>query len=121
VANRLETKVVAATGGSGAGATVATFVLWLLGVTVWGVSNSADHAGDAIAAVPSPVAGLILIVVSALGAALGGWLAPHTPQTVTINGQTLQPVIVQPVGTVPPAGAPGPEAIVPIVTKGPTS
>jgi hypothetical protein len=78
VANRVETKVVAAAGGSGAGATVATFTLWLLGVLAWHVPNSADRAGDAIAAVPSPVAGLILVVVSALGAALGGWLAPHT-------------------------------------------
>ena len=78
--NKVETKVVAATAGSGAGAVLASFGLWMLGVTVWHVDSGADHAGEAVAAVPSPVAGLILLVVSGLGAAVAGWLAPHTPQ-----------------------------------------
>jgi len=78
MANPVEAKVLAATIGSGAGGAVGTFTLWLLGVLVWHQPSAADKAGDAIGAVPSPVAGLLLVVVSAIGAAFAGWLAPHT-------------------------------------------
>lgn len=73
-----ETKVVAGAAGSGAGAALGTFTLWLLGVTVWHVPNTADKAGDAIGAVPTPVAALLLLVVSAFGSYLAGYLAPHS-------------------------------------------
>lgn len=78
MSNPVEAKVLAATVGSGAGSAVGTFLLWLLGVLVWHQPDGADKAGDAIGAVPSPVAGLLLVVVSAAGAAVAGWLAPHT-------------------------------------------
>jgi hypothetical protein len=77
----VETKVVAATAGSGVGAILATFTLWLLGVFVWDVSADAAQADKAIAAVPTPVAGLVLVMLSAVAAAIGGWLAPHTSRT----------------------------------------
>lgn len=74
----IEAKVVAAAAGSGVGAAVGTFLLWLLGVTVWGQPVAADAAAKAVSAVPGPVAGLLVIVVSVVGAALGGYRAPHT-------------------------------------------
>jgi len=83
MAQRIESKVIAATGGSGAGAVLASFVLWLLGVTVWHVGFAADKAEQAVAAVPSPVAGLILLIVSALGALGAGYAAPHTHQPLS--------------------------------------
>jgi hypothetical protein len=81
MASRVETKVVAATVGSGGGAAIGTFGLWLLGVTVWHESNAADNASNAIAAVPAPVSGLLLLVVAGVGAYVSGWLAPHTSRT----------------------------------------
>lgn len=75
----IETKVIASLSGAGAGAAFSQFLLWMLGVTVWDAPNSAGSAVDAVAAVPSPVAVLISVVVSAVAAGVSGWLAPHTP------------------------------------------
>jgi hypothetical protein len=72
----IETKVVAAT----AGAAVGEFVLWLLGVTVWHVSSAADHASQAVGAVPTPVSALILMGATALA----GYFAPHTPRPAEV-------------------------------------
>lgn len=69
-----------AAGGAGAGAVVSTLVLWIIGVSVpsYGVPADANHVGDAIAAVPSPIAGAILLVLSIVGAYVSahraGWL-----------------------------------------------
>jgi hypothetical protein len=82
----IETKVVAATAGSGAGAVLGTFGLWLLGVSVWGASGDAADVADAVAAVPTPVAGLVLLVISALGAAVAGYIAPHTHSSTPLLG-----------------------------------
>lgn len=75
-----ESKVYGATIGGGAGAIVTSFVLWLLGVLVWNVSSVAESAGDAIAAVPLPVAGVITGLITLGGVYGGGWLAKHTPR-----------------------------------------
>lgn len=85
----VETKVVAAAGGAGGGAVFAQFVAWLLGVTVWHVGFDADKAGDAVAAVPAPVYAMIALVVTILGGAIGGWLAPHTPRPAAPGVITL--------------------------------
>lgn len=77
----IETKVIAATAGSGAGAAIGTFLLWLLGVTLWHASGSATAAANAVAAVPQPVADLVPIILSAIGGFVGGYLAPHTVRT----------------------------------------
>jgi hypothetical protein len=74
----IETKVVAATAGSGAGGVLATFTTWLLGVYVWGASPAADQAEAAVAAVPTPVAALVVVIVTAVGALIAGYAAPHT-------------------------------------------
>jgi hypothetical protein len=88
--NPVETKVVAATAGSGVGAVVGTFAIWLLGVTVWNQSNASDNASAAIAAVPAPVQGIVLLGISTILAFLSGLLAPHTPR---LTGYRLSPVV----------------------------
>jgi hypothetical protein len=77
-----ESKVYGATIGGGAGATLTAFVLWLLGVLIWHVSSTAPAAGDAIAAVPLPVAGVLTGLITLGGVYGGGWLAKHTPRPV---------------------------------------
>jgi len=77
----IETKVIAATAGSGFGAAISSFLLWELGVNFWGASNIADAAGTAIAAVPAPVSVVVALLVSAGCTVLAGWVAPHTHRT----------------------------------------
>jgi len=74
----IETKVIAAAAGSGGGATLSAFLVWFLGVTVWGASADADKAQVALAAVPTPVSAIVAIVVTVVVTAAAGWLAPHT-------------------------------------------
>lgn len=57
-------KVLAATLGAGAGATISAFVLWLLGVLVWRAHGGAPSATVAVAAVPGPVSGVVLLAVT---------------------------------------------------------
>lgn len=65
-----EPKVVASTGAASVGT---GFLLWLLGVTLFGGSPAAGSAMDAIAAVPAPVS----LFVAAGVTFAAGWLAPH--------------------------------------------
>jgi hypothetical protein len=115
----IESKVIAATAGSGAGAAVSAFVLWLLGITVWHVPNTADSAGSAISAVPTPVAGLIAIVLAVAGAFLAGYAAPHTDRptsrvlTMTASGITYPSPIDSQTAAVTPADPEQPAAGVP--------
>ena len=74
----VETKVWAALAGGAGGGVLVSFLLWLLGITIWHVSSTAGSASVAMAAVPTPVADLLLIGVPALSAALAGYVAPHT-------------------------------------------
>lgn len=74
----IESKVYAATVGTGAGAIVSAFVLWLLGVTVWGVAFTANAATDAIAAVPAPISGMVGLLITVAGSFAGGYLGDHT-------------------------------------------
>lgn len=74
----IEAKVIAGAAGSGLGAALGTFVLWLLGVLVWHAPSAATAAEAAIAAVPSPVSALVLTVLAIVGTAVAGFLAPHT-------------------------------------------
>jgi hypothetical protein len=84
----LETKVLAACAGSGLGAAFAQFMLWFLAVLVWHAPDTAKAADSAPALVPGPVAWLITVLVSVLGAYLGGYNAPHTfrPDLSESNG-----------------------------------
>jgi hypothetical protein len=74
----IETKVIAATAGSGFGAALSAFLLWIVGVFAFGASSSADQVPKALAAVPEPVGALLAILVAILGAFVGGYAAPHT-------------------------------------------
>lgn len=85
--NPVSPKAIAATGGAGAGALVATFANWLLGTLVWDASSAADKVSDALAAVPSPVSALVALVISGAGAAASGWKVadPHRVTTTELN------------------------------------
>lgn len=76
--NTIETKVIAAAAGSGVGAATGGFLLWLAGVLIWHQSDAASAAAATVAAVPTPVSGLVLILLGVAGAALSGYAAPHT-------------------------------------------
>ncbi len=101
----IEAKVIAAAAGSGAGAAVGTFLLWLLGATVWGAPGDAGHVATAVAAVPAPVGALLVIVVGIAGAGLAGYAAPHTPRP-DLHGQPE----AAPVATAAPAESATPPA-----------
>jgi len=102
-------KARAAASGGGAGAVAATFVLWLLGVAIWHQPNGADQATAAIAAVPWPVAAVVLLAVPAAGAFLNSYTAPHLSQEVTGTtpaeappaGQHAAPALTSPGGPTP--------------------
>ncbi len=74
----VESKVYAATLGSGAGAILSGFLLWVLGVTFWHSGSSATNAVAAAAAVPAPVAALVALVLTIGGTFASGFAAPHT-------------------------------------------
>lgn len=67
-------KVLAAAAGAGFGAALGTFLTWLLGVTVWGASFTAENADVALAAVPAPVSALLVSIVSAGASFTGGYI-----------------------------------------------
>lgn len=111
----IEAKVIAGAAGAGAGGAVSGFVLWLLGVLVWGVPADASHAVDAAAAVPGPVTALIAIVLVVFGELLGGYAAPHTARPdLTPAAEVVPAPVVEPAPEPAPAEA-GP-AITPDVT-----
>lgn len=76
VLSTIETKVWAASAGASAGAVIGAAADWALGVYVWDATNTATAADAAIAAVPAPIAALVGLTVTFLGAALGGYIAP---------------------------------------------
>lgn len=80
--NTIETKVIAAVAGATGGSALATFLLWLIGVLCFGGSTSASAAVEAAQKVPGPVSGLLLMVLAAAGAGVGGYSAPHTDRAV---------------------------------------
>lgn len=76
----VESKVYAATIGTGAGAVVAAFVIWLLGVIIWHAPFTSVGATEAAAAVPAPVTGIVALAITVGGTFLGGYRAKHTPR-----------------------------------------
>lgn len=107
----IEAKVIAAAAGSGLGAALSAFLLWILGVFAFGASGNADQVTKALAAVPEPVGGLLAILVAIGGAFIGGYVAPHThrpdlaPPVVAIPpGVTLEQAAAWPSMTLSPGG-----------------
>jgi hypothetical protein len=91
--NAIETKVWAAIAGGVGGGALVTLVLWMLGVSIWHVSDTASSSAAATAAVPPAVANVLILVVPAVLAGVAGWLAPHTPRAVAASSYvTVSPV-----------------------------
>ncbi len=88
---RIETKVWAAMAGTGAGATLATAVLWTLGVYAWHASAKAGDWQAAVAAVPAPIAETIGLAITVAGTGFAGWKAPPSNNA----GNPTQPAIDQ--------------------------
>lgn len=80
MSNPVETKVVAATGAAAAGSALSAFVVWLLGVIVWGAPSDSGHADDAVLAVPTPVSVIVALAIVSAVTWAGGYLARHTPR-----------------------------------------
>lgn len=99
---RIETKVVAAVYGTALGGALASAVVWLLGVFVWHASSASAHVGDAMAAVPWPVAGLVAILLVPGGAGVAGYSAPRTTDAERGDVPTL--ILDDPVLSTDPAG-----------------
>jgi len=76
----VEAKVYAATIGTGAGAVVSAFIVWLLGVIVWRAPFTAPGAAEAVASVPGPVTAIVGLVITVGSSFIGGYWAKHTPR-----------------------------------------
>lgn len=87
----IESKVVAAAAGGGAGLVASNFIIWLLGVTIFGASNAAEKAADALAAVPEPVSAIVGLVITVAGTFMAGYAAPHTDRSPDEVGQHAAP------------------------------
>lgn len=74
----VEQKVKAGAAGAAGGGVVSTAVLWLAGGLIWGAPLDAAHVQDAIAAVPVPVAGVVMLLVPAVVAFAAAFQAEHT-------------------------------------------
>jgi hypothetical protein len=73
-ANPVSPKLWTAAVGAGAGATVSTLLIWLIGAGVFNAGWTSERVNDAIAAVPFPLAGFILLLVTLAGTMLGAYL-----------------------------------------------
>lgn len=73
VNNSVSPKVVAAAAGAGAGAAVSALILWIIGVAFFGGSAAADAVVATTSGVPSPIVGIIGLVLVVLGAAVPGY------------------------------------------------
>lgn len=93
----IESKVAFGAAAGGIGGAVASFLLWLLGITLWHAPAAAGSADVATAAVPAPVAGLLLTLLPGVFALIGGYLAPHTRRpdlTTTTAPEVSAPVVI---------------------------
>ena len=90
--NPVSPKAIASTTGAGLGAAVGTLVTWILGVTAWNEPSAASNASDAIAAVPSPVSAVIVLVIPAALAAVLGWSVVDPNRVTTTQLKTLRKV-----------------------------
>jgi hypothetical protein len=117
----IETKVIASTGGAGAGVVLSPFILWLLGVIVWHVPSDAAHAIAAVAAVPTPVVGIVGIIAIPGITFLSGYRAPHTDRTPAPAAPDAAPAIVDAapaiVDAIKPEPSPAPAPVAPPATE----
>ena len=89
--NPISPKTVAATSGAAGGTILASLANWILGVVFWDVPTSAERAADAVAAVPTPIAGAIALLTPVLGAALFGWRTDDPLRVTPEQFQSMAP------------------------------
>lgn len=86
-------KVVASTAGAGAGAVLSSLLIWILGVTAWGQPATATAVNAAVAAVPAPVSGFVVLIVTLIGAGVPGW---RTTDPLRVSPAELETLRNQP-------------------------
>lgn len=90
--NPVSPKVAAASAGAGGAAILSSLVLWALGVLFWGQPSAASSATDAIAAVPTPVAGFITFILGVVTAAVSGWKVTDPLRVTTSELKQVQAI-----------------------------
>ena len=88
--NPVSPKVIAAAAGAGAGATISSLLIWVLGITVWSAPATAQSVDQAIAAVPAPVSAFVVLVVTVVGSAAFGWRVTDPNRVSTSELMTLR-------------------------------
>lgn len=84
--NPISPKLYAAAVGAGAGAVISQLLVWLIGAIIsqrW----DADGVDNAIAAVPSPLYGFILLLVTIAGAAAGAYIKEDPERLPTLGNE----------------------------------
>lgn len=85
----IESKVWTQFAGTASGGTLSALILWIIGVTVYHVPNTAEQATNAIAAVPLPISGPIGVALTLGLGLLGGYMAKHNARLNEILQQAL--------------------------------
>lgn len=89
-------KVVAAAVGAGGGAVLSQLVLWSIGAGPYGAGWGADQVDAALAAVPDPISGAVLLVFAVVGALVPGYTVTdpaRVERTKTIGGNEPDEVV----------------------------
>ena len=87
--NPISPKVVAALAGAGFGTALGNGIVWLLGAWLWNGGWSNDQVDSAMAAVPGPVAALVVVVVAAVCAAIPGYVVIDPQREVAYPEQII--------------------------------
>lgn len=109
--NPMSPKVIAASVGAGTGTVVSTLLLWVIGVMFYDVPASAERVSEAVAAVPSPIAGALALALTVAGAGGAGYRALDPQRDPSINRdvvayQTPEGVVVAGEGSPVRTGTP---------------
>jgi hypothetical protein len=83
--NPVSPKLYAAAIGAGAGTIASTFALWLLGAWAFGAGWSSDRVDNAIAAVPTPLALFVGLLIT-LGLTAAGAYIKQDPERLPTLG-----------------------------------
>jgi len=99
--NPISPKVWSAGIGAGAGTIISTFLLWLLGAFLFRAGSSADRVDNAIAAVPSPLAAVVVLAVTVGLTLLGAYVKTDPERLPTLGDEQRQRVGLQSVDVRP--------------------
>lgn len=87
--NPISPKVIAASVGAGTGSVIATLVLWIIGVVFYDVPATAERVSDAMSVVPSPIAGIIALLLTIAGAGGAGYQIADPQREPSFNPQVV--------------------------------